>query len=72
MNRRLIIKMLGALLIIEAAAMLPALVVALRYGEGDALPLLKSIGINLLAGACMCFIPKKDPVPKSLQDIMNP
>ena len=61
MNRRLIIKMLGALLIIEAAAMLPALVVALGYGEEDALPLLKSIGINLLAGACMCFIPKKDP-----------
>ena len=36
MNRKLIIRMLGALLLIEAAAMAPSLVVSLVYGEGDA------------------------------------
>ena len=60
MNRKLIIRMLGALLLIEAAAMAPSLVVSLIYGEGDAAAILYSIIINLLAGSGMCFIPKKD------------
>ncbi len=60
MNRRLIIRMLGALLLIEAIAMVPALVVAFFFGEQDALPILYSIGINVLAGSGMSFLPKKD------------
>ena len=60
MNRKLIVRMLGALLLIEAAAMLPSLIVSLVYGEGDALPILYSIVINLLAGSSMSFIPGKD------------
>ena len=60
MNRKLIVRMLGALLLIEAAAMLPSLIVSLVYGEGDALPILYSILINLLAGSSMSFIPGKD------------
>ena len=35
MNRKLIIRMLGALLLIEAAAMVPALIVSFLFGEGD-------------------------------------
>ena len=60
MNRRLIIRMLGALLLIEAAAMIPSFAVSLIYGEGDAFPILYSIVINLLVGAGMSFIPKRD------------
>jgi len=60
MNRRLIIRMLGALLLIEAAAMIPALIVAFVYGEGDAPAFLYSIGINILAGAGMSILPGKD------------
>ena len=60
MNRKLIIRMLGALLLIEGAAMLPALAVSLVYGEADALRILYSILLVLLAGAGMLFIPKKD------------
>ena len=41
MNRKLIIRMLGALLLIEAAAMAPSLVVALVYREGDAAAVLQ-------------------------------
>ena len=61
MNRSLIIRMLGALLLIEAAAMVPSLVIAFLYAEGDAAALAWSIGINLAAGLGMSFIPPKDP-----------
>ena len=60
MNRKLIVRMLGALLLIEAAAMMPSLIVSFIYGEGDALSLLYSIVINLMAGCAMSFIPGKD------------
>jgi len=60
MNRRLIIRMLGALLLIEAAAMLPALIIAICYGEGDALSLGYSILINISAGTIMSFLPRKE------------
>lgn len=36
MNRKLVFRLLGQLLLIEAALMLPSLAVALIYGEGDA------------------------------------
>ena len=49
MNRRLIIRMLGALLLIEAVAMAPALVIALLYGDGDASALGIGILINIAA-----------------------
>ena len=60
MNRKLIIRMLGALLLIEAAAMVPSLIVALVYGEGDAKAITYSILIILAAGAAMSFLPRKD------------
>ena len=60
MNRRLIIKMLGALLLIEAVAMFPALIIAFIYGEGDAPSLIFSILINILTGSVLCFLPRAD------------
>ena len=56
MNRKLIIRMLGSLLLIEAIAMLPSLLIALYYQDGDALPLLYSILINTAAGSIMFFL----------------
>jgi hypothetical protein len=61
MNRSLIIRMLGALLLIEAAAMVPSFVIALVYGEGDAPALAWSVLIILAVGLALFFIPKKDP-----------
>ena len=55
MNRKLIIRVLGALLLIEAAAMLPSLAVALYYQDGDALPLLYSVLATAAIGALMWF-----------------
>ena len=43
MNKRLIIKVLGSILLIEALAMMPALIISFFTGDGDALPLLCSI-----------------------------
>ena len=58
MNRKLIIRMLGALLLIEAAAMIPALIISFLYGEGDS----KALGFTILLiaplGSMMCFLPK--------------
>ena len=61
MNRSLIIRMLGALLLIEAAAMVPSFIIALVYGEGDAPALAWSVLIILAVGLALFFIPKKDP-----------
>ena len=60
MNRRLIIRTLGALLLIEAAAMVPSLVIALIYGDGDTAALGYSILINISAGCVLSFLPGYD------------
>ena len=60
MNRRLIIRMLGALLLIEAAAMVPALLIALWFRSGDASALGYSILINIVAGSALSFLPGRD------------
>ena len=46
MNYRLIVRLLGAILLLEALTMLPALVIAMVYGEGDAMALLVSMVIT--------------------------
>jgi len=56
MNRKLIIRVLGSLLLIEAASMFPAFLIALYFRDGDALPLLYSILINIAAGCFMFFL----------------
>ena len=47
MNRKLIIRMLGALLLIEAVAMLPALIISFIYQVGDS----RALGFSFLLTA---------------------
>ena len=35
MNKRLVLRLLGAILLIEALAMAPSLAISLLYGDGD-------------------------------------
>lgn len=65
MNKRLIIKVLGSILLIEALAMTPALIIAFLYGDGDSTALLCSMLAVLLAGIPMKFFAK--PVKKDLR-----
>ncbi len=60
MNRKLIIRMLGALLLIEAAAMIPALFISFIYRDGDSSALAFSILINVIAGLLLVLLTKKD------------
>jgi len=61
MNRKLIIRVLGAILLVEAAAMLPALIVSLIYQDGDT----RALGWSILAiapvGLAMLMLPRPDP-----------
>ena len=49
MNYRLIVLLLGAILLLEALTMLPPLVIALIYGDGDAMALLISMILTMVA-----------------------
>lgn len=55
MNRLLVGYLLGAILLVEAAAMAPALLIALFYGDGDAMALAKSILVLLVVGLPCAF-----------------
>ncbi len=63
MNRRLIIRVLGAILLVEAAAMIPALLVSLVYNDGDTAVLGLSILIVSFIGTLMMMLPP--PLPGS-------
>ena len=60
MNKRLVINLLGAILLIEAAAMLPAFLIALGYGDGDASALLKSMALLLAVGLLMRLLARPE------------
>ena len=51
MNKKLIIHLLGAILLIEALAMAPSLAISLIYGDGDWSALLIPMGILTVLGA---------------------
>lgn len=55
MNTRLVIRLQGSILLIEAAAMLPSLLVALIYGDGDAMAFVQTIALILLIALPMHF-----------------
>ena len=60
MNKKLVVRLLGAILLIEALAMLPALAVAFVYNDpGDVRAMLYTIGLLLLLGlpAWLCEHP---------------
>ncbi|MBP3454233.1 MAG: TrkH family potassium uptake protein [Clostridia bacterium] len=56
MNRRLVIRLLGSILMIEAAAMLPSFFVALYFGDGDALSFVYTMGLLLAFGLPMRYL----------------
>ena len=60
MNRKLIIRVLGAILAIEALAMIPAFLVSLFYRDGDTPALGWTILLTLSVGCGMHLIPKTD------------
>lgn len=61
MNRKLILKLLGALLSIEAAAMIPSLLMALYFGDGDAMVLgLCCLG-EMIPGLLLWFLLPSHP-----------
>ena len=64
MNRRLIIRLQGALLLLEALLMLPALLISLYYKESSADAFLKSMAALLVCGFPLWFFAK--PVTRSL------
>ncbi len=50
MNKRLVMRLLGAILLIESLAMAPSLVIALLYGDGDAAALAYTMAILVALG----------------------
>lgn len=60
MNRKLIIRVLGAILAIEGLAMIPALLISLYYRDGDTAALGYSIVLSFASGSMMYLIPKTD------------
>ena len=50
MNTKLVIRVLGAILLIEALAMVPSLLLSFVYGDGDAMAFLITIGVLLAIG----------------------
>ena len=60
MNRKLIIRVLGAILAIEALAMIPSLLVSLYYMDGDTSALAWSTAVTLVIGCALYFVPKTD------------
>ena len=60
MNRKLIIRVLGAILAIEGLAMIPSFLISLYYHDGDTAALGYSILITVPIGSAMYLIPKSD------------
>ena len=56
MNRKLMIRLLGAMLAIVALAMIPSLLLALYCGDGDAAVLAECCGGLLIPGALLWFL----------------
>lgn len=60
MNRKLIIRMLGALVLIESVAMIPSLFIAFIFNDGDAASIGLSIGMIVPVGILMFILPKTE------------
>ncbi len=60
MNRPLVFQVLGKLLLLLGAMMLPSLAVALYYGDGDAASFLYTMGITTAVGLPMVLLSKPE------------
>lgn len=67
MNKRLILRLMGRLLLMEAALMVPSLMISLLYNQGDWLAFVISMAITGVCGVLPAFLVKterKDLNPK--------
>lgn len=60
MNVKLLLRLLGAILLVEAAAMLPPLGIAIGYGEGDAMAFVWTILLLTVIGAPLRLVVKAE------------
>ena len=60
MNIKLLFRLLGAILLVEAAAMLPALAISIGYGDGDALAFVWTILLLVVIGAPLRLLLKTE------------
>lgn len=58
MNIQLVSRLIGSILMLEAVSMVPSLAVSLYFGDGDAMAFVYTMGLLLILGAPMRFIPK--------------
>lgn len=65
MNRRLVIRLLGTILLVEAICMVPSLLLALIYRDGDASALGKTIGVICIVALPMRLLAR--PEQKNLR-----
>ena len=71
MSKKLILRILGAIMLIEAAAMLPSWIIALCYGDGDAPALLQSIVCILVPGLLLWILCKvKNPSMRAREGLI--
>ena len=70
MNYKLVFRLLGRLMVMEAVLMIPSLAVALLYGGGDAPAFLLAIGITSFAGALLSFLLKPEREDLTARDGM--
>ena len=70
MNYKLVFRLLGRLLLTEAALMLPSLGVSLIYGQGDTLAFLCAIAITAVVGALLSFLLKPEREDLTARDGM--
>ena len=60
MNVKLLLRVLGAILLVEAAALVPSLAIAIGYGEGDAMAFVWTILLLNAVGAPMRLFVKAE------------
>ena len=65
MNRRLVIRLLGTILLVEAICMVPSMLLALIYRDGDASALAKTIGVICIVALPMRLLAR--PEQKNLR-----
>ena len=56
MNKRKIISFMGKIILIEVFLMIPSLIVALSYGDGDAMAFIETMVPALILGVLLCRV----------------
>lgn len=69
MNRRIVFKMLGYLMLLESAFMLPSLFISLYFGQSDTLPFILCISITLVIGFILSGIKVQDKSIKTKEGL---